>query len=976
MKSFRLPLHLHLSTLFIVITVLISGAIAAIGYRMSHDMLHASAQELTHRASREVVGEIRALVGPVHTTVEIFSEDALVKAKTLTERLTRIRAMAVPLQESAGIISLYIGYESGDFFMLQRIGNEAEREKLAAPEGSHFVVRSIERNGGKGKGTGKLVYLDEHLVMLSEESRPAYPASYDPRSREWYRLAQQTLETITTQPYVFFTLQKVGVSIAHRAGNGTAVIGADIPLDALGAVLARQKITPGSQLALVRADGKVIAHENIAQLLSASEGTDAKPELKHIDIFGIAPMQGLADGIREAEETGEVSRAVRVDGEDWQITVQPAQLKGSTPLYLMSAIPEKELFAVALEIRSTSILGTLLILLVAVPIIWFMARTISGSMRMLANEADAIRHFDFDSPVKVKSIITEVHWLAETMGLMKKAIRKFMSITHAVAAEENFEKLLSMLLKDTMNVSKAEAGALYLVEGTMLVPSLALDINEVEIGGRLLSIPLNGTDAPQLLRESIARQEALNGELTPEERERFGLEALSGESGALCSVVVPLMNRQHHLLGLMVLQRFTPMDTAHLSFASAISDSASSSLETRGLIRDQKALFEAFIQLIAGAIDAKSPYTGGHCARVPELTKMLARAASDAVTGPYADFNLSEEEWEAVHVAAWLHDCGKVTTPEYVVDKATKLETIYDRIHEVRMRFEVLKRDAEINCWQSISTGTPEVEARARLQAELQQLDDDFAFIAGCNEGGEFMAPDKVERLKAIAARTWTRTLDDRIGISHEEKERKDRVPAAPLPVVEPLLADKPEHRIERRAAEKIAPDNKWGFKMPVPELLYNRGEVYNLAVSRGTLSEEERYKINEHIVQTIIMLSALPFPRHLKNVPEIAGGHHEKMDGTGYPKRLHKDEMSPVARMMAIADIFEALTARDRPYKKGKTLSEAIKIMGFMKKDQHIDPELFELFLRSGVYLEYAYRYMTPEQIDAVDIEPYLSAS
>jgi len=256
------------------------------------------------------------------------------------------------------------------------------------------------------------------------------------------------------------------------------------------------------------------------------------------------------------------------------------------------------------------------------------------------------------------------------------------------------------------------------------------------------------------------------------------------------------------------------------------------------------------------------------------------------------------------------------------------------------------------------------------MQAELKQLDEDFAFIASCNEGGEFMAPEKVERLNAIAARTWLRTLDDRLGISHEEKERKDRQAAAALPAVEPLLADKPEHLFERRESEKIAPDNKWGFKMKVPELLYNRGELYNLSVGRGTLAEEDRYKINEHIVQTIIMLSALPYPRHLKNVPEIAGGHHEKMDGTGYPKRLTRDEMSPVARMMAIADIFEALTAADRPYKKGKTLSESIGIMSRMKRDHHIDPELFELFLRSGVYRKYAEQYMAATQIDDVDIE------
>src|SRR5690606_1490606 len=280
--------------------------------------------------------------------------------------------------------------------------------------------------------------------------------------------------------------------------------------------------------------------------------------------------------------------------------------------------------------------------------------------------------------------------------------------------------------------------------------------------------------------------------------------------------------------------------------------------------------------------------------------------------------------WEAVHVASWLHDCGKVTTPEYIVDKATKLETIYDRIHEVRIRFEVLKRDAEIACLKAVAAGEAEPAATARLAAGLKQLDDDFAFVATCNEGGEFMAPEKIDRLKAIGQRTWMRTLDDRIGIAYEERARKACTPAPALPARESLLADKPEHLFERRPHDRMPEDNKWGFRMSVPELLYNKGELYNLSVARGTLSEEERYKINEHIVQTLIMLGQLPFPQHLRGVPEIAGGHHEKMDGTGYPKRLTREQMSPVARMMAIADIFEALTAADRPYKKGKLLSEA----------------------------------------------------
>jgi hypothetical protein len=259
------------------------------------------------------------------------------------------------------------------------------------------------------------------------------------------------------------------------------------------------------------------------------------------------------------------------------------------------------------------------------------------------------------------------------------------------------------------------------------------------------------------------------------------------------------------------------------------------------------------------------------------------------------------------------------------------------------------------------------------LASALATLDEEFAFVAACNEGREFMAPEHVARLKAIAARTWQRTLDNRLGVSHEEALRLARSPPEPLPVTEQLLCDRPDHVIERGSQDRMPPDNPWGFRLDVPEHLYDRGEIRNLCVARGTLTEEERYKINDHIAQTIIMLTKLPFPKHLKSVPELAGGHHEKMDGTGYPKRLSRGDMSVQARIMAIADIFEALTATDRPYKKGKRLSEAIAIMARMKKERHIDPDLFDLFLESGVYRAYADRYMDRHYIDDVDVKAHM---
>lgn len=390
-----------------------------------------------------------------------------------------------------------------------------------------------------------------------------------------------------------------------------------------------------------------------------------------------------------------------------------------------------------------------------------------------------------------------------------------------------------------------------------------------------------------------------------------------------------------------------------------------------------EALFTAIIELLAGAIDAKSPYTGGHCKRVPVVAKMLVNAAHESKDAPFADFSMdTEDKRKEFEVAAWLHDCGKVTTPEYVVDKATKLETIYNRIHEIRMRFEILLRDAEIDFLEQRLEGDADISAlQAELERRKQQIIDDFAFVADCNIGGEFMVEEKIERLKLIATQTWMRHLDDRLGLSDDESTMINRQPPPVLPVVEHVLADKPEHVIPRTNTDPFE-GNTYGFNMVVPEDGYNLGELYNLTIQKGTLSPEDRFKINEHIIQTIIMLKRLPFPEKMKNVVEIAGAHHETMIGTGYPRGLKKEEMTIPARIMAIADIFEALTAADRPYKKPKTLNEALRIMSFMRNDKHIDAELFDLFLQSGVYQTYAKQFLDPGQIDEVDVGQYLSSA
>ncbi|GEA49348.1 hypothetical protein VIN01S_01520 [Vibrio inusitatus NBRC 102082] len=387
--------------------------------------------------------------------------------------------------------------------------------------------------------------------------------------------------------------------------------------------------------------------------------------------------------------------------------------------------------------------------------------------------------------------------------------------------------------------------------------------------------------------------------------------------------------------------------------------------------QQQQEFVDAFIKLIAQAIDDKSPYTAGHCNRVPELAIMLVEHAEKASDGTFADFQFATDaQRREFRIAAWLHDCGKITTPEHIVDKGSKLEANYNRIHEIRTRFEVMIRDQIIAFYQQQSPDIdPDLDEA--LQADIEQLKLEFADVAKANVGGEFMEDASVERIKQIATRSWTRYLDDQIGLSPEEQRRLEaRGIRSVTPAKESLLADKEEHLFKHPSL--IEYDPSYEIKMKVPELLANQGEVYNLTVRKGTLTEEDRFKINEHIISTIKMLERMPFPDDLSKVPRYASTHHETMKGTGYPRQLKGEALSIPERIMALADVFEALTAADRPYKTAKKLSESLKIMKFMVLDEHLDRDTYRLFLSSETYLVYAEKYLEPEQIDEVNIEEY----
>jgi HD-GYP domain-containing protein (c-di-GMP phosphodiesterase class II) len=579
------------------------------------------------------------------------------------------------------------------------------------------------------------------------------------------------------------------------------------------------------------------------------------------------------------------------------------------------------------------------------------------------------------------------------------AFRRLIEVGVALSAETDSKRLMEHILLEAKDMSNADGGTLYILTEAnelkfeiMRTDSLGIAQGgttgiDIDLPPVRMYLDDGEPNLAQIASYAALKKKTISISDAYETRDfDFSGTIKFDESTGYRStsfLTVPLMNHEGQVIGVLQLLNALAPDTGEVvpfsdaiqPLIEALASQAAVALDNQQLLEAQKALMDAFIELMASAVDAKSPYTGGHCQRVPELTKMLARAGCESNEGQFADFDLDEDGWYELHIAGWLHDCGKVTTPEYVVDKATKLETITDRIHEIRMRFEVIKREAVIDYQQALLDGEGDpADLKQRLDDHLAELDEEFSFIAECNIGGEFMAPEKVERLKEIAKRTWTRTLDDRLGVAHVELQRKNLQPAKTLPTREQLLDDRPDHILEHDSPIHSAdPDNPYDFRVEVPPHKYNLGEIYNLSIARGTLTEEERFKINDHIVQTIVMLEQLPFPKNLARVPEYAGGHHEKMDGCGYPKRIMGGDMSLPARMMAVADIFEALTAADRPYKIPKKLSESIKIMSFMVKDKHIDGEIFKLFLESGVYQQYADKYLLKEQLDDVDISQYL---
>ena len=505
-------------------------------------------------------------------------------------------------------------------------------------------------------------------------------------------------------------------------------------------------------------------------------------------------------------------------------------------------------------------------------------------------------------------------------------------------------RLLEAILVAAKKITNADGGTLYRVDAEknlVYFEILRTDSLNIAMGGT------TGVDVPfypvrlfdddgrpnnsMVVAYSVLRDETVNiaDAYAAKGFDFTGTKSFDGKTGYRSEsfLTVPMKNHEDEVIGVLQLinakDRQTgatvPFSEADQRLAESLASQAAVALTNRQLIDQLESLFESFISLINAAIDDKSPYTGGHCQRVPMLTMMLAEAVNETDEGPLSGFRMTDKDRYELKIAGLLHDCGKVTTPVHVVDKGTKLQTIFDRIGLIDTRFEILRRDAEITRVKA-KLGTPDNRAgeweRADrdLKARIRQIEEDRQFLRFCNFGSEAMREEDQQRVRDIS-KTY-RWRD-----------------------------------VEGNEADFLTAD-----------------EVSNLTIRSGTLTQEERQVINHHIEVTIKMLESLPWPRHLKNVAEYAGGHHERMDGKGYPRGLKREQMSVQARVMGIADIFEALTAKDRPYKKGKTLTESLQILGKFKLNGHIDPDLFDIFVRKKVYLRYAEQFLDPDQIDEVN--------
>ncbi|CZF77787.1 Cyclic di-GMP phosphodiesterase response regulator RpfG [Grimontia celer] len=939
-------LQIHIAGIFFIVVSSLSILLIILSYQNSKALNEQLALERTAQNAEQVKLAFQKKIVPVLAALETLAASNYghdLEASNDEDWLASVNAI---MEVTPDVLSIYVGYEDESSAFIRSTRPAFMREQFSTPQNSHIMVDINQSSGAQVR-----TFYDEKLNYIGEVSNTI---SYKPTTRPWYKDTPMNGDIFITDPYFYLFIKRMGITISKRIPANGGVLAADITLSSINEFLESLPHSGDAKMMLFDDNKTILAQSGIADDLPLNSTQDA-----YVKAARQSPLSSLLD----KNNLSEVADTVFFEEEAWRMNLVKITVGNDKALWLAKAIPEQSLIGSAIEARNNQIIITFAVLGLGTVLVMWAAAKIATPLKQLHATTQKIRNLDFHGVKTPDSNIVEVRELSDSISMMSETIGDFLDTLHSVTNNPHFESLLTDMVTHCHKTADADYVLMWAADMDDRT-QLSLAAHHPE------ATKETDMDFNQLLLDLPQMAKALDNHnfftFTPQEH-----PSVKGHlpDELVRAWVLPLHNREDERVGFVFIgfnHTISPEQEEKLSFIQEFLGFASLIKESWDHITAQKNLFKSFVEMFASAIDTKSPYTGGHCQRVPELTFMLAEAA-DKDDKDFADFTLDEKSREALYFAAWLHDCGKVTTPEYVVDKATKLETIYNRIHEIRMRFEVIKRDAEIDCWKAISEGKDTEEAKRDMAEIKQQLDDEFAYIANANIGGEFLDKESVEKITRIGERTWTRTIDDSLGLSWEEEIRRKRRTSSPLPCQEKLLDNRDDHKIFWTPQQQ-AKFKDWQFNIQVPEHRFDQGELYNLAVARGTLTEEERFAINDHIIQTIIMLQKLPYPEHLKRIPEIAGGHHEKLDGKGYPLGLSDANLPVDARIMAIADIFEALTASDRPYKKAKKLSEALKILAFMAKDKHVDARLFRIFIEQQIYLKYAQDFLPESQHDEVD--------
>lgn len=946
MKKRRYSLTIHITSLFLALTSIAAVILVFTSYQHSQGLLNKSAEELSNENSAKLEITFESATAPIFTSLDFIANgDSLNRGMALHQNRGLIASLVTTFEKNPEMVGMYYASQEGDMNVIRLFKDAADAERFGAPSHAKVMVHEM---GVDGKNN--LYFLDASLEILAE--RLKQDNQFDPRVRPWFKNARQDGAIQLTEPYFFYELKTTGVTLSRQSANGEFVIGADFTLDSLSRKLHSMAFSDQTKLILFDRKFNVLAHHNLGAVFPEQTGRYEEVHDTIRDTVFDQVLNRFSDTV--------VYKTVESQGIDWSVTLVPVMLNEDIKLRLAEATPHDDLLDSLLSMRDKQVQVAIMMLIMSLCIIWFVSQKISTPLKTLITLTSNITRFEFQKTRYPSSIIKEVSNLTASIQLMEHTLHDMLTLLRDTASNRDFALLSKTLCKQSYQLTKAES--------VVLFTSKSNSEDDFELATSTSIIPFK-LEINAFIHEIDGLKAKLEqGQIVHLQRHQAALQGIANRLYTSDVYLFPIHNKNKKLVGLLLLgyeRRITAEQSDKHAFLKELLSFAEIAKENITQIEQQKEMLNGFISLIASAIDTKSPYTGSHCQRIPELANVLTQVAHN--DGRYfPEFKMEDDQWEALHLAAWLHDCGKVTTPEYVVDKATKLETIYDRIHEIRMRFELLKSDAKTEYWQSIANGAEIAEAQAQLERTHRELDDDFEFVAQCNLGSEFMTDDAVARLERIADKEWTRTLDDQLGISWIEKDRAG--PKTPLPAKEKLLADKQVHKVSW--GEGVNPKQHWSkdFVLEPGELKFNQGELYNLSIKRGTLNDDERFLINDHVIQTINMLNRLPYPDHLKQVPEIAGGHHERMDGKGYPLGLKGEELSIPARVMAIADVFEALTSSDRPYKKGKTLDESIKIMTSMATSGHIDPQLYLLFLEHEVDQYYANHYLPASQHSEFD--------